>query len=83
MKASTIAWHLARDNCAKLARFCEKHKTESHAGIVYRVGNHGYFDITFKFDNGGYITAELLAGDEFNGYTVADHFQVKDYALGT
>lgn len=82
MKNSTIQWHLARDNQEKLARFCSNHKVRSsHRYNTAEVDGKKYWEMTFNFDNGGYITAEMLAGDT-QSYSVADHFQVVDYALG-
>lgn len=83
MKASTIRWHLARDNQAELAKFCEKHETRSEQRLNTHKNEDGreYWERTSYFDNGGYITAELLHGGEV-GYTVADHFQVVNYNLG-
>jgi len=83
MKASTIQWHLARDNQIKLARFCEKHKTKSYAGAPHpQIGrNEWFFEIEYWFDNGARITVELMAGDK-KSYSVADHFQVMSYELG-
>ena len=77
MKASTIQWHLARDNQSKLARFCEQNKTNSVTELL----DDKYFLLTSFFDNDGYITAELRRGDA-KGYTVADHYQVTDYSFG-
>jgi hypothetical protein len=82
MKTSTIKWHLARDNQLALAKFCEKHKTRSECELnTYKDDEHEYFQITYHFDNGGYITAELIHGDD-RSYTVADHFQVVNYGMG-
>jgi hypothetical protein len=76
MKASTIKWHLARDNQIKLARFCQNNKVNSETELF-----EDTFNIKYEFDNGGYIVAELLRGKEV-GYSVADHFQVVDYSMG-
>lgn len=82
MKVSTIQWHLARDNQARLAAFCEKHKVRSsHKYNTAEVDGKRYWQMTFEFDNGGFITAEMLHGDT-QSYSVADHFQVVDYSLG-
>lgn len=82
MKNSTIKWHLARDNQIKLARFCETNKVSSEVRKnTYNDGEHDYFEITYHFDNGGLITAELLQGDT-KSYSVADHFQVVEWGLG-
>lgn len=82
MKQSTLIWHLSRDNQEKLARFCEKNKVRSEVELnTYKDDEHSYFQMTFHFNNGGFITAEMLQGDE-SGYSVADCFQVVDYALG-
>jgi hypothetical protein len=81
MTQSLIAWHLARDNTLKLAKFCEKHRTKQHLKDRYSIDDANYFTLLFEFDNGGYIEAELRAGDT-RSYTVADHFQVVDYRLG-
>ncbi len=81
MKASTIQWHLARDNQAKLARFCENNKVKSSTELdTYSDEDGKYFQIEYTFDNGGFITAELKQGDT-RSYSVADHFQVVAYAL--
>jgi hypothetical protein len=83
MKASTIQWHLARDNQISLHKFCEKNRTKQEVTTkpyLFEDGN-SYFNITYYFDNGGWIEVELQAGDEKRGYTVADHFQVADYRL--
>jgi len=82
MKQSTIQWHLARDNCAKLARFCEKNRVSSSNELnTATVDGQDYWQMTSIFNNGGYITAELLHGDTV-GYSVADHYQVVNYSLG-
>ena len=82
MKQSTMQWHLGRDNQVKLAKFCEKNRLhQSIYGDNYKVGNATYFQIMYQFDNDGFIRAELRAGDT-KSYSVADHFQVVDYALG-
>lgn len=78
MTNSLMQWHLARDDCLQLAKFCEKHKTYSEVKDQYQVDGKGYFTMQFNFDNGAYIKAELLTGD-IRSYTVADHFQVVDY----
>lgn len=82
MKASTIQWHLARDNCDKLAKFCQDNAI-GHTTVTdrYNDGKHTYFHHTYHFDNKGYITAEMLQGDT-QSYSVADHFQVVDYEMG-
>jgi hypothetical protein len=80
MKASTIQWHLARDNQLQLARFCDRNRVVSEVAEQYQVDGRGYFTILYRFDNGAYIKAEMLTGDT-RSYTVADHFQVVDYAL--
>ncbi len=84
MKASTIKWHLARDTQVELARFCEKHRTRSQNELYTHKDDEGseYWQQTSTFDNGGYITAELLHGDDKRSYSVADHYQVIDYRLG-
>lgn len=83
MKASTIQWHLARDNQEKLARFCNKNRLhQSRYGDIYKIAeNESYFQIMYQFDNGGFIRVELRAGD-VRSYSTADHFQVVDYNLG-
>lgn len=84
MKQSTLQWHLARDNQAKLARFCEMHQVRSHVELhTANDGEHEYWQKTYTFNNGGFITAEMLHGSADKSYSVADHFQVVDYALGT
>jgi len=81
MKASTIKWHLARDSQIKLFRFCDRNKTSSICTPnAYEIDGKHYFTIKYSFDNGSYITAELLHGDNI-GYSIADHFQVVDYLL--
>lgn len=82
MTSSMIRWHLARDNQVKLAKFCEKNKVMSWAEkYTFNDGEHDYWQNTYKFDNGGYITAEMLHGAT-KSYSVADHFQVIDYEFG-
>ncbi len=82
MKNSTIQWHLARDNQIKLNRFCERNAVKhDNRTDTCRDDEHSYFEHTYHFNNGGYITAEMLQGDT-RGYSVADHFQVVDYSLG-
>jgi len=83
MKASTIQWHVARDNRLKLARFCEKFNTRTQTELfTATVGDDEFFQIMYTFDNGGYIVAELLHGKKDIGYTVNDHFKVIDYETG-
>lgn len=78
MTSSLLQWHLARDNQAKLHTFCAKHKTESETTkYLGEFDGHKTFNMTFKFDNGGFITAEML-----QGVNISDHFQVVDYGLG-
>ena len=82
MKASTMAWHLARDNQTQLHKFCSKNRTKQEVTTqpyLFKDGN-SYFNITYYFNNGGWVEIELLAGDT-KSYTVADHFQVVDYIL--
>ena len=88
MNALKLAWHISRHHNTpvtnqRLARFCEKNKTKSEVTTEPYLFEDGkkYFNITYYFDNGGWIEAELQAGDENQGYTVADHFQVADYRL--
>ncbi len=82
MTKSTIKWHLGRDNQSKLAAFCSKFKISStHKYNTASVDGKNYWQMTFNFDNGGFITAEMLHGDT-QSYSVADHFQVVDYDLG-
>lgn len=82
MTQSLMTWHLMRDNRVKLAKFCEKHKTRTEQKQnTYNDGTHSYFQLTFFFDNEGFITAELLEGDT-QSYSVADHFQVVKYSVG-
>lgn len=78
MKTSTIKWHLGRDNCKQLANFCEKNKVRSQTEITSK----DTFNITFTFNNGGFITAELLRGTANQSFSVADHFQVVTYGFG-
>lgn len=77
MTNSMMRWHLARDNQTKLAKFCESNKVKSDVKLF-----DDTFNITYEFDNNGSIEVELLRGKE-QGYSVADHFQVVDYAWGT
>lgn len=77
MTNSLMRWHLARDNQIKLARFCESNKVTSSTKLF-----DDTFNITYEFDNGSYIEAELLRGKEDQGFTVADHFQVISYGWG-
>lgn len=81
MKNSLMQWHLARDNQVKLARFCEKHAVRHDNVKPYQVGDASYFQHTYHFDNGGFVRAEMRAGDT-RSYSIADHFQVVDYSLG-
>lgn len=83
MTNSKMGWHLARDNQEELAKFCEKHKTRMTVTPNVYQDDEGkrYFTNQYHFDNGGYITAELLHGDG-RSYTVADYFQVTDYNWG-
>jgi hypothetical protein len=76
-----MQWHLARDNQIKLAKFCEKHAIRHDNVEPYQVGDAKYFQHTYHFDNDSFIRAELRAGDT-KSYSVADHFQVVDYAWG-
>lgn len=81
MTNSLMQWHLARDNQVKLAKFCEKHVVRHDNVAPYEVeGVEGkYFRHTYHFDNGSYIQAEMRAGDT-KSYSIADCFQVTDYA---
>ncbi len=82
MTNSLMRWHLARDNQTKLERFCGKNRISQETRTnTYNDGEHDYFEITYKFDNGSYITAELLHGTLTKSYSISDHFQVVDYAL--
>lgn len=82
MTISKLKWHLARDKQVALSRFCEKHKIRSSTELnTANDGEHDYFQITYTFNNGGFITAELMQGDA-KSYTTADHFQVVEYGLG-
>lgn len=78
MKASTIQWHLARDNQTKLHKFCQENKTTS----VTDTAGKDTFTIRYFFDNGAFILVELLKGTKERSFSVADHFQVVDYSLG-
>lgn len=78
-----MQWHLARDNQAKLAKFCEKHaKFRTKKLRTNSDGEHEYWQMSYHFDNGSYIEAEMLHGDT-KSYSVADHFQVVDYGWAT
>ena len=80
MTDSLMRWHLSRDNQIKLARFCQKHAVRHDNVKPYSVDGGGmYFQHTYHFDNGAYITAEMRAGDT-RSYSIADHFQVCDYS---
>lgn len=83
MTNSLMRWHLARDNCLKLAKFCEKNAVR-HENITnaFQDEEHTYFHHTYYFDNGGHIKAEMLQGDT-RGYSMADYFAVIDYGWGT
>ncbi len=82
MRQSTIQWHLARDNQTKLAKFCLSNKLRSSMELhTHNDGEHDYFQMTFIFNNGGFIIAEMLHGDT-KSYSTTDHFQVVDYSLG-
>lgn len=74
MTNSKLRWHLARDNQAKLVRFCEKHKTD----IQWDLHSTRYPMAKFVFDNGGFIRVELEQGT-----STAEYFQVIDYGWGT
>lgn len=78
MTNSMMKWHLARDNQIKLAKFCEGNKVKNSTKLF-----DDTFNIKYEFDNGSFIEAELLRGKENISYSVADHFQVVDYAWGT
>lgn len=82
MTNSLLQWHLGRDNCLKLARFCEKHAIKHDNVEPYKVGDERYFQHAYYFDNGSFIRAEMRAGDT-RSYSVADHFQVVDYGWAT
>lgn len=81
MKASTINWHLARDNQVKLHKFCANNNIKQDTGEVYTIDNEKYFTKLYQFDNDAFIKVELRAGDS-KGYTIADHFQVMEYEVG-
>lgn len=81
MKASTIDWHLSRDNQIALHKFCQSNCIKQHTGSVFSVDNKNYFYKIYQFDNDGYIKVELRAGDK-RSYTIADHFQVVEYEAG-
>jgi hypothetical protein len=82
MKASTIKWHLARDNREKLARFCQnnaiRHDNQTN---TFSDGVNDYFEHTYYFSNNGFIKAEMLMGG-LTGHNISEHFQVVDYSLG-
>lgn len=77
MKPSTIEWHLQRDSCLKLAKFCDKHQVNRLIGDYYTVGDQKCFKMTTFFDNGGFIEAELQVT-----VSIADYYQVVNYSLG-
>lgn len=81
MKQSTIKWHLSRDNQVKLSKFCQENAVRHDNVEPYEVGDAKYFQHTYHFNNGGFVRAEMRAGDT-KSYSVADHFQVVDYSLG-
>lgn len=82
MTSNRMRWHLARDNETELAKFCEENKVNSSSRThTFNDGQHDYWQMDYIFDNGGFITVELLHGDT-KSYSVADHFQVVDYDLG-
>lgn len=82
MKSSTIEWHLSRDNQLSLYKFCDKNKIKVHTGEVYQVDNKKLFTQLYQFNNNGFIKVELRAGDS-RSYTIADHFQVIEYDVGS
>lgn len=83
MKASTIKWHIARDNREKLHAFCSKHAIRSHNVLLTRDdGKNKYYEIEYTFDNGGYIRVELLHGTEYESFSIVDHFEIVDHRLG-
>jgi hypothetical protein len=74
-----MQWHLSRDNCLQLSKFCEKHAVKhENETDTFKHNGMSYFEHTYHFDNGGFIKAEMLQGDT-RSYSVADHFQVVDY----
>lgn len=77
MKASTIEWHLQRDSCLKLAKFCDKNQIERVISDYYMVEDQKLFKMTTFFNNGGYIEAELQVGE-----SIANYYQVVSYSLG-
>ena len=79
MKATTIKWHLARDDQRSLAKFCDEHQIDREVSDYYEHdGVEGkFFTHTTRFDNGGFITAEMKQGD-----SIANNYQVVDYSLG-
>lgn len=75
MKASTILWHLSRDNPEKLFRFCERRKQSIEWLRVD--SDKSELVARYNFDNGGYIIIEML-----REVSCTEHFQIMDYSLG-
>lgn len=78
-----MKWHLARDDQVKLAKFCQENAVGHDTRLDTAFDEESsYFEHTYMFDNDSYIIAEMRQGNT-KGYSVADHFQVVDYAWGT
>jgi len=84
MTNSLMQWHLARDNQLKLAKFCDKHQVDRTVSGYYKEPGtkHNYFTMTTYFDNGSFITAELIQGTEDEPKGIDDSYQVLDYGWG-
>lgn len=78
MTNSLMQWHLARDNQTKLYRFCDKHAVKRDTELFETTFNQTYY-----FDNGSFITAELLRGEQDKSHSIDEHFQVVDYGWAT
>lgn len=80
IKPSTIKWHLQRDSCVQLAKFCDKWQVDRKVSDYYQAENDNdntYFTLTTFFGNGGWIEAELKQGS-----SIAECYAVVDYRLG-
>ena len=77
MTQSLLRWHLARDNQLKLAKFCDKHQVGRDISDYSEVDGQNCFNMYTRFDNGGWVVAELI-----QGISIADHYQVINYNLG-
>lgn len=79
MTNKLMKWHLAHDNQLQLSHFCDKHQVDRHVGPYYqrKESDENYFLMTTYFNNGAFITAELIQGTSIN-----ENYQVLDYGWG-